>query len=213
MYDEKGQAVWETRLDIYGKVHTFAGRSLSDCPFRYQGQYEDSETGLYYNRFRYYDSSSGCYLSQDPIGLAGNNPTMYGYVKDPNSWLDVFGLDCMKSKNLNKNGEIISNKTTKKGITKEDRLFANRNDANNWASQQLGHDKTRMYDNKGKWIGWQNSKGDKVYWGHNDWGKGVGNSTYPHLNYSIGDNQGHLFLRDKIINRNQWDEFTKSFNI
>jgi hypothetical protein len=34
----------------------------------------------------------GCYLSQDPIRLAGNNPTLYGYVKDPNSWLDIFGL-------------------------------------------------------------------------------------------------------------------------
>jgi hypothetical protein len=32
------------------------------------------------------------YLSQDPIGLAGNNPTLYGYVKDINSWVDVFGL-------------------------------------------------------------------------------------------------------------------------
>ncbi|MDR3141270.1 MAG: hypothetical protein LBU37_06060 [Tannerellaceae bacterium] len=41
MSDEKGQAVWETRLDIYGKVHTFAERSLSDCPFRYQGQYTE----------------------------------------------------------------------------------------------------------------------------------------------------------------------------
>jgi RHS repeat-associated protein len=94
MYDEKGQAVWETHLDIYGKVRTFAGRSLSDCPFRYQGQYEDSETGLYYNRFRYYSPEEGMYLSQDPIGLAGNNPTLYGYVKDVNSWVDVFGLDC-----------------------------------------------------------------------------------------------------------------------
>jgi RHS repeat-associated protein len=68
-----------------------------DCPFRYQGQYEDSETGLYYNRFRYYDPDSGNYLSQDPIGLAGNNPTLYGYVKDPNSWVDVFGLDCVSA--------------------------------------------------------------------------------------------------------------------
>jgi uncharacterized protein RhaS with RHS repeats len=33
------------------------------------------------------------YLSQDPIGLAGNNPTLYGYVRDVNSWVDVFGLD------------------------------------------------------------------------------------------------------------------------
>jgi RHS repeat-associated protein len=92
MYDEKGQLVWETHLDIYGKVRTFAGRSLSDCPFRYQGQYEDAETGLYYNRFRYYSPEEGMYLSQDPIGLAGGNPTLYGYVKDVNSWIDVLGL-------------------------------------------------------------------------------------------------------------------------
>jgi RHS repeat-associated protein len=93
MYDEQGQLVWETRLDIYGKVHTFAGRSLSDCPFRYQGQYEDAETGLYYNRFRYYSPEEGVYLSQDPIGLAGNNPTLYAYVSDINSHIDPFGLD------------------------------------------------------------------------------------------------------------------------
>jgi uncharacterized protein RhaS with RHS repeats len=31
-------------------------------------------------------------LSQDPIGLAGNNPTLYGYVKDVNSWVDELGL-------------------------------------------------------------------------------------------------------------------------
>jgi uncharacterized protein RhaS with RHS repeats len=32
------------------------------------------------------------YLSKDPIGLAGNNPTLYGYVKDTNSWIDSYGL-------------------------------------------------------------------------------------------------------------------------
>jgi RHS repeat-associated protein len=92
MYDEKGKLTWEARLDVYGKVGTFAGNSLSDCPFRYQGQYHDAETDLYYNRFRYYDPDSANYLSQDPIGLAGNNPTSYGYVKDVNNWIDVFGL-------------------------------------------------------------------------------------------------------------------------
>jgi RHS repeat-associated protein len=90
--------VWEAHLDIYGKVHTFAGRSLKDCPFKYQGQYEDSETGLYYNRFRYYDPTIGSYISQDPIGLAGGNPTIYGYVHDPNNWIDVLGLDCKQKK-------------------------------------------------------------------------------------------------------------------
>jgi uncharacterized protein RhaS with RHS repeats len=34
----------------------------------------------------------GNYISQDPIGLAGNNPTLYGYVHDTNSWMDVLGL-------------------------------------------------------------------------------------------------------------------------
>jgi type VI secretion system protein VasG len=96
MYDEQGQVVWEANLDIYGRVRTFVGSSLSDCPFRYQGQYQDEETGLYYNRFRYYDPSIGAYLSQDPIGLAGKNPTIYGYVKDVNSWIDVFGLDIIR---------------------------------------------------------------------------------------------------------------------
>ncbi|MDE6755420.1 MAG: hypothetical protein K2J82_12545 [Muribaculaceae bacterium] len=78
-------------LDVYGRVMESRGdRSL--IPFRYQGQYEDEETGLYYNRFRYYSPEMGMYISSDPIGLAGNNPTLYGYVSDVNTWLDVWGL-------------------------------------------------------------------------------------------------------------------------
>lgn len=92
MYDSEGQNIWSCELNSYGKVKSFKGNYKTDCPFRYQGQYEDSETGLYYNRFRYYDPSSGVYLSQDPIGLAGNNPTLYGYVKDVNRYIDKLGL-------------------------------------------------------------------------------------------------------------------------
>lgn len=50
------------------------------------------------NKFRYYDPNAGNYLSQDPIGLAGGNPTLYGYVFDPNTQIDPFGLDCGKKK-------------------------------------------------------------------------------------------------------------------
>ncbi|WP_349894753.1 RHS repeat-associated core domain-containing protein [Bacteroides caccae] len=90
-YDSKGELVWEMLLDVYGKVEKCHGdRTL--VPFRYQGQYEDEETGLYYNRFRYYSPDMGMYISSDPIGLAGNNPTLYGYVLDVNTWLDVWGL-------------------------------------------------------------------------------------------------------------------------
>jgi RHS family protein len=67
---------------------------LNDCPFRYQGQYEDSKTGLYYNRFRYYSPDEGMYISQDPIGLELNNPTLYGYTIDSNTIIDLWGLDC-----------------------------------------------------------------------------------------------------------------------
>ena len=68
------------------------GLGASFIPFRQLGQYEDVETGLYYNRFRYYDCNTGTYISQDPIGLAGNNPNFYAYVLDSNSWIDPFGL-------------------------------------------------------------------------------------------------------------------------
>ena len=61
-------------------------------PFRYQGQYEDMEVGLYYNRYRYYDPEKGNYTQVDPIGLAGGNPTLYAYVSNPNAEVDLFGL-------------------------------------------------------------------------------------------------------------------------
>ena len=90
-YDENGEKVWARELDIYGNA--IAGDS-SFIPFLYQGQYYDEEIGLAYNRFRYYNPETGAYISQDPIGLAGGNPTLYGYVGDNNTWIDVWGLDC-----------------------------------------------------------------------------------------------------------------------
>jgi RHS repeat-associated protein len=90
-YDENGKRVWECVLDIYGRARSVQGKK-DFIPFRYQGQYEDEETGLYYNRNRYYSPEEGVYISQDPIGLAGNNPTFYGYVNDTNTQVDPFGL-------------------------------------------------------------------------------------------------------------------------
>lgn len=49
-----------------------------------------------YKGFRYYSPGMGMYISSDPIGLAGGNPTLYGYVFDPNTQVDPFGLDCDK---------------------------------------------------------------------------------------------------------------------
>ena len=58
---------------------------------RFQGQYHDEETGLHYNRFRYYDPDVGRFASQDPIGLAGGVNT-YQYTPNPVGWVDPLGL-------------------------------------------------------------------------------------------------------------------------
>ncbi len=62
-----------------------------NCPLRFPGQYEDTETGLSYNRHRYYDPICGRYLTADPLGL---EPALdpQGYVLNPNDWSDPLGL-------------------------------------------------------------------------------------------------------------------------
>ncbi|MGI4735226.1 MAG: RHS repeat-associated core domain-containing protein [Janthinobacterium lividum] len=90
MYDATGTPTWRAQLDSYGVVRQGQGQA-QDCPFRYQGQYEDVETGLYYNRFRYYDPEQGVYISPDPLGLAGGG-ALHAYVADPLTQLDVLGL-------------------------------------------------------------------------------------------------------------------------
>ena len=90
-YNSYGNVVWQADYDIYGDLRNIKG--IRDfIPFRQLGQYEDDETRLYYNRFRYYDPRIGNYISQDPIRLMGNNPTLYGYVGDSNQGIDIFGL-------------------------------------------------------------------------------------------------------------------------
>ena len=91
-FDNNGNKVWEQELDIFGRKRRKGNNNSSFIPFKYQGQYEDVETGLYYNRFRYYEPNTGTYISQDPIGLVGGNPTLYAYVGSPNNWYDIFGL-------------------------------------------------------------------------------------------------------------------------
>ena len=64
-------------------------------PLRFQGQYEDLETKLYYNRHRYYDPQAARYLVQDPVGLSGGN-NFYQYAPNSTGWIDPLGLSRFK---------------------------------------------------------------------------------------------------------------------
>jgi RHS repeat-associated protein len=89
-FDPHGRLVWSVALDTCGNVRRHSGE-LDFIPFRFPGQYHDVETGLYYNRFRYYAPDSGIYISQDPIRLQGGK-NLYGYVGNSNSEIDFLGL-------------------------------------------------------------------------------------------------------------------------
>lgn len=65
---DDGALVAEIALSPWGKAE---GDGTAATPLRLPGQYEDEETGLSYNRMRYYDPAIGRYISADPWGLLG----------------------------------------------------------------------------------------------------------------------------------------------
>jgi RHS repeat-associated protein len=89
-----GKLVWAVQYRAYGNVVRTIANEI-DTPLRFQGQYFDAESGLHYNRHRYYQPDSGRFLTPDPIKLAGglNN---YQYVPNPVNWVDPLGLAGVK---------------------------------------------------------------------------------------------------------------------
>ena len=85
---------WGGSFSQLNNVHNLDGLDISADelqPFRFQGQFFDGETGLHYNRFRYYDSDVGMFISRDPIGLLGGN-NVFQYAPNPIHWIDPWGL-------------------------------------------------------------------------------------------------------------------------
>ncbi len=111
--DDAGNVVWSASYSAWGAVASIDtppqrtwvrdGNTLREIcgeqsapvvqNLRFQGQYFDAETGLHYNRFRYYDPDVGRFVSQDPIGLLGGN-NIYLYAPNPVQWIDPLGLSC-----------------------------------------------------------------------------------------------------------------------
>ncbi|WP_088500398.1 polymorphic toxin type 47 domain-containing protein [Pseudomonas helleri] len=93
--DQRGEIAWSATYQAWGlakeKRTDSAIRENIRNPLRFQGQYFDTETGLHYNRYRYYDPQVGRFISKDPIGFAGGL-NVYAYAPNPVGWVDPFGL-------------------------------------------------------------------------------------------------------------------------
>jgi RHS repeat-associated protein len=90
LLDENGKVVWAALYDAWGKVKRLPVE-LVEQPIRLQGQYYDVETGLAYNRWRYYCPEIGAFVSQDPMGLAAGS-NVYAFGPSVQGWIDPLGL-------------------------------------------------------------------------------------------------------------------------
>ncbi|WP_459681290.1 RHS repeat-associated core domain-containing protein, partial [Pseudomonas fluorescens] len=88
-----GEIVWSAHYRAYGEIARLDVSKI-DNPLRFQGQYFDPESGLHYNRHRYYNPDSGRYLTPDPVKLAGGI-NAYQYVPNPTGWVDPLGFACV----------------------------------------------------------------------------------------------------------------------
>ena len=134
---------WAGRLSTWGEVTEWPVAANDadklSCNLRFAGQYADEESGLHYNRFRYYDNGTGQYLSPDPIGLSGGvNP--YGYVHNPLGWVDPLGLSVLAlpaPTSLNPWGSgasLESALTPKGGITVEMAMSPGQTSPGGWST-------------------------------------------------------------------------------
>ncbi|MEZ9138667.1 MULTISPECIES: RHS repeat-associated core domain-containing protein [unclassified Shewanella] len=97
--DVNAQTVWRNHLDVFGHVDSTHIENSAEVAnhidnlLRFQGQYFDDESGLHYNRFRYYSPEQARFIHQDPIGLVGGI-NHYQYAPNHVNWVDPFGLLC-----------------------------------------------------------------------------------------------------------------------
>ncbi|NHQ88544.1 RHS repeat protein [Iodobacter sp. HSC-16F04] len=93
--DENGEIAWSAEYKAWGEAQVVISEAAKEAginnPIRFQGQYADEESGLHYNRHRYYDPEIGRFISSDPIKLAGGR-NLHQYAPNPIGWIDPFGL-------------------------------------------------------------------------------------------------------------------------
>lgn len=131
LIDAHGGLAWHARTTIWGTPLAPSTESMS-TPLRFPGQYFDPETGLHYNRHRYYDPLTARYTTPDPLGLAPA-PNPHSYVHNPTTWLDPLGLmGCVKDGHIplyravqqNELADILANRSFSNPAGIETKYFA-----------------------------------------------------------------------------------------
>ncbi|WP_100134434.1 RHS repeat domain-containing protein, partial [Escherichia coli] len=98
----EGTTEWCAEYDEWGNLLNEENPHQLQQLIRLPGQQYDEESGLYYNRHRYYDPLQGRYITQDPIGLKGGW-NFYQYPLNPVQYIDSMGL-ASKYGHLNNGG-------------------------------------------------------------------------------------------------------------
>ncbi|WP_225977177.1 RHS repeat-associated core domain-containing protein [Paracidovorax avenae] len=89
---QAGLVTWAATYHAWGAVREEYDPHGIGQDIRFQGQQFDAETGLHYNRFRYYDPMLGQYVTQDPIGLSGGLAAYCYASNKPLRFIDPLGL-------------------------------------------------------------------------------------------------------------------------
>ena len=88
--DDSQTIAWKAVYTPFGGA--VASIQTVENPFRFPGQYYDTEAGLHYNYFRYYNPQTGRYITPDPIGLEGGI-NLFSYVENNSvNGTDLWGL-------------------------------------------------------------------------------------------------------------------------
>lgn len=85
---DAGRVVGRSVATVWGET-SWSG---AWTPLSFAGQQVDPETGLHYNRYRYYDAATASYVSPDPLGVEPNAASNVAYVHNPLTWVDPLGL-------------------------------------------------------------------------------------------------------------------------
>ncbi len=93
LVDERGKSLATFDTKAFGALEPVPNRPNDVATSaRFMGHWEDEETGLFYNRYRFYDPETGRYMSPEPLGIQGGFST-FGYARNrPFDYVDLDGL-------------------------------------------------------------------------------------------------------------------------